>query len=220
MSRRRASIAAPARLERAVQPPAVLEHAGGTLVIACGALARECLAVLAANRLDHVTLTCIPATLHNRPALIPAAVRAKIREGRGRYDRILVAYAECGTGGELDRVLAEEGVARIEGAHCYAFYAGEEDFAALADDEPGTFYLTDFLARHFETLVIEGLGIDRHPELLPLYFGNYRRLLYLAQTEDPVLTQAAEAAAARLGLAFERRFTGMGGLAAFIEKAA
>ena len=191
-----------------------------TLVIACGALARECLAILAANHLDHVTLTCIPATLHNRPALIPAAVRAKIDEARDRYERILVAYADCGTGGELDRVLAEERVARIEGAHCYAFYAGEEVFDTLAEAEPGTFYLTDFLARHFETLVIEGLGIDRHPELLPLYFGNYTRLLYLAQTDDAALTRAAESAAARLGLAFERRFTGMGNLAAFIARAA
>ncbi len=191
-----------------------------TLLIACGALAREALAVLEANRLDHVELTCISALLHNRPERIPAAVCQKIREARGRYDRILVLYADCGTGGELDRVLAEEGVERIAGPHCYAFYAGQEVFDRLQDAEPGTFYLTDFLARQFETLVIEGLGLNRHPDLLPLYFGNYRRLVYLVQTDDPELAAKAEAAAERLGLAFERRLTGLGGLADFVRKAA
>ena len=191
-----------------------------TLVIACGALAREALAVLEANRLGHVELTCVSALLHNRPQKIPEAVREKIREAKQGYDRILVLYGDCGTGGELDRVLAEEGVERIEGPHCYAFYAGQEVFDVLADAEPGTFYLTDFLARQFETLVIEGLGLDRHPELLPDYFGNYTRLLYLAQTDDPELTAKAEAAAARLGLRFERRLTGLGGLADFVRKAA
>ena len=192
-----------------------------TLLVACGALAREALAVLAANRLgDRVELACLPALLHNRPERIPGAVREKIQAARGRYDRVLVLYGDCGTGGELDRVLAEEGVERIEGPHCYAFYAGWATFDALAEAEPGTFYLTDFLARQFETLVVEGLGLDRHPELLPLYFGNYRRLVYLAQTDDAGLTAKAEAAAERLGLAFERRFTGLGGLAEFVRKAA
>jgi Protein of unknown function (DUF1638) len=198
----------------------VSERRPRTLLIACGALAREALAVLEANRLDHVELTCVSALLHNRPQKIPAAVRDKIREARGRFDRVLVLYGDCGTGGELDRVLAEEGVERIEGPHCYAFYAGQEVFDALADAEPGTFYLTDFLARQFETLVIEGLGLDRHPELLPDYFGNYTRLVYLAQTDDPELTAKAEAAAARLGLRFERRLTGLGGLAEFVVRAA
>ncbi len=191
-----------------------------TLLIACGALAREALAVLEANRLEHVELTCVSALLHNRPQKIPAAVREKIRDARQSYERILVLYGDCGTGGELDRVLAEEGVERIEGPHCYAFYAGLDVFDALAEAEPGTFYLTDFLARQFETLVIEGLGLDRHPELLPDYFGNYTRLLYLAQTDDPELTAKAEAAAARLGLRYERRRTGLGGLADFVRKAA
>lgn len=190
-----------------------------TLLIACGALAREALAVLRANRLEHVELACLPALLHNRPERIPAAVRAKIRAERSSYERILVLYGDCGTGGELDRVLAEEGVERIDGPHCYAFYAGQEVFTALSEAEPGTFYLTDFLARQFDTLVIQGLGLDRHPELLPLYFGNYRRLLYLAQTRDPELTASAQVAARRLGLAFEQRFTGLGGLTAFLEAA-
>jgi hypothetical protein len=192
-----------------------------TLLIACGALAREALAVIEANGLGGaVELTCVSALLHNRPQRIPEAVRERIREGKGRHDRVLVLYGDCGTGGELDRVLAEEGATRIEGPHCYAFYAGQAVFDALAEAEPGTFYLTDFLARQFETLVIEGLGLDRHPELLPLYFGNYRRLVYLAQTDDAGLTAKAEAAAVRLGLAFERRFTGLGGLADFVRQAA
>lgn len=191
-----------------------------TLLIACGALARELLAVNALNGWDEVEVACLPAKLHNTPRRIPAAVRAKIRRARGRYERILCLYGDCGTGGLLDRVLEEEGVERIAGAHCYEFYAGEENFAALHEAEPGTFYLTDYLARHFERLVIKGLGLDRHPELLGDYFGNYRRVVYLAQTDDAALRARAEAAAARLGLAFEIRSTGLAGLAAFVGRAA
>ena len=190
-----------------------------TLLIACGALAREVRALIERNAWTHLQLTCLPAQLHNRPERIPAAVRAKIRANRSRFERILVLYGDCGTGGELDRVLAEEGVLRIEGPHCYAFYRGLDAFLAEADAEPGCFYLTDFLARHFERLVIEGLGLDRHPELLPLYFGNYTKLVYLAQTPDPEREQTAKAAALRLGLAYERRFTGYGGLQSFLARA-
>src|SRR5688572_8803596 len=184
------------------------------LVIGCGALARELVELTRRAGLPAMDLTCLPASLHNRPERIPGAVAARIRRARADgYERIFVAYADCGTGGRLDRVLEAEGVARLEGAHCYEVYAGRAAFAALADEEPGTFYLTDFLARNFDRLVIAGLGLDRHPELLPLYFGNYRRLVYLAQTADDVLTARAEAGATRLGLAFERRFTGLGELA-------
>jgi hypothetical protein len=182
------------------------------LIIACGALARELTAVIAANGWLQVQVQCLPADLHNRPEKIPAAVQEKIRAGRAQFERILVAYADCGTGGLLDRVLEEEGVERLPGAHCYEFYAGSPAFAALADAEPGTFYLTDFLVRHFDRLVIRELGIDTHPELAPMYFGNYRRLVYLAQREDAALLEAAKVAAARLGLAFEHRFTGYGDL--------
>lgn len=191
-----------------------------TLIIACGALAREIIAIIAADRLTHIDLRCLPATLHNRPEKIADAVRGAIHEARGAYGRIFVAYADCGSGGALDRVLEEENVGRLPGPHCYATFAGQDRFAKLADAEPGTFYLTDFLARQFETLVIEGLGIDRHPKLQDAYFQNYRRLVYLAQTDDAELTRKAEAAAARLGLAFERIPTGMGELRALIEKAA
>ncbi len=191
-----------------------------TLVIGCGALAREILALIEVNRWPHLTLECLPANLHNRPERIPQAVRDKIRESRDRFDRIFVAYADCGTGGALDRVLEEEGVERIAGPHCYSFYATAPVFDALHDDEPGSFYLTDFLARHFETLIIKGMGLDRFPQLLPDYFGNYRRLVYLAQIDDPELTALARAAAARLGLAFELRSTGYGDLAGFVARAA
>jgi hypothetical protein len=190
-----------------------------TLLIACGALAREVRALTELNGWTHLDLTCLPAKLHNRPERIPAAVRAKIRANRGRYERILVLYGDCGSGGELDRVLAEEGVERIEGPHCYAFYRGVDAFLAEAEAEPGCFYLTDFLVRHFHRLVIQGLGIDRHPELLPLYFGNYTKLVYLAQTADPDLERKAKAAALRLGLAYEQRTTGYGGLVDFLRRA-
>jgi len=182
------------------------------LLIACGALAHEVMAVLRLNDLHGVAVQCLPARLHNTPQLIPDAVRAKIREGRARYERIFVLYGDCGTGGLLDEVLEEEGVERIAGAHCYEFFAGSADFTQLADDEPCSFYLTDFLARHFDRLVIKGLGIDRHPELLPLYFGNYKRVVYLAQTHSAKHLAAARVAAERLGLAFEHRFTGYGDL--------
>jgi hypothetical protein len=183
------------------------------LVIACGALAREVLAL----RLDHIDVLCLPAQLHNRPNRIPQAMRAKIRANRSAYDEILCLYGDCGTGGELDRVLTEERVRRIDGAHCYAFYAGEETFAALTEEEPGTFYLTDFLVRHFDALVIKGLGLDRFPQLRDDYFGHYRRVVHLAQFDDPDLAAKAKAAADRLGLAYERRLTGLKGLAAFLH---
>jgi Protein of unknown function (DUF1638) len=195
-------------------------HTLPTLLIACGALAREVLAVIRMNRWSHLDLVCLPAHLHNRPERIPEAVRAKIRAHRQSYQRIVVLYGDCGTGGTLDRVLEEEGVERIPGPHCYAFFSGVQAFVEQAETEPGCFYLTDFLARHFERLVIEGLGLDRHPELLPLYFGHYEKLVYLAQAPDVRLDAQAAAAAARLGLAFERRTTGYGELETFLQRVA
>jgi hypothetical protein len=190
------------------------------LVIGCGALARELVAVIDQAGLDNVDLTCLPATLHNRPGGIPEAVRARIRAARPRYDNIFIAYADCGTGGVLDRVLAEERVERLPGAHCYEFYSGSHEFAAMMDEEPGTFFLTDFLARNFERLVWVGLGLDRHRDLLPVYFGAYKRVVYLAQTDDPTLATAGRRAARRLGLAFEIRRTGYGDLASSVIGAA
>ena len=199
----------------------MLPDAGSTmrnpLVIGCGALARELVELTRRAGLPAMDLTCLPASLHNRPERIPDAVRARIRRARrDGYDRIFVAYADCGTGGLLDNVLDAEGVARLEGAHCYEVYAGRAAFAALHDRDPGTFYLTDYLARNFDRLVVRGLGLDRHPELLPIYFGNYRRLVYLAQVDDSELALRAKAAAARLELAYERRLVGLGELASSI----
>lgn len=191
-----------------------------TLVIACGALARELLAVIHRHGWQSIDVECLPASWHNTPSRIPEGVREKLRAARGRFARVFVAYGDCGTGGLLDAVLEEEGAERLPGAHCYEFFAGSEAFAALHDDEPGTFYLTDYLARHFETLVLKGLGIDRHPELEAIYFGNYRRLLYLSQAGDDALEAKARAAARRLGLAFEMRRTGYGGLEPFLARAA
>ena len=200
----------------AAPSPANEPVSGRVLVIACGALAREVQAVLDADGLGHVDLTCLPAILHNRPERIPEAVRAAIREHRDRYSTIAVAYADCGTGGALDSVCAEEGVARIEGPHCYAFFSGTRQFLEAGDADMQTFFLTDFLARQFDAFVVEPLGLDRHPELREAYFGNYRRLVYLAQTDDNALDARARAAAQRLGLAYERRFTGMGDLKDFV----
>ncbi len=189
------------------------------LVIACGALAREILS-LRNGPMGAFDVTCLPAKLHNRPSLIAEAVRAKIQARRADYDEILCLYGDCGTGGDLDRVLAQEGVRRIGGPHCYSFYAGEAAFEAMMEEEIGTFFLTDFLARHFDTLVWSGMGLDRFPQLRDDYFGHYRKLVYLAQTEDAHASARAEAAAARLGLAYERRFTGLGGLQDFLTERA
>src|ERR1700688_3707687 len=173
------------------------------LIIACGALAREITALRRANAWDRLDVRCLPAELHNRREKIPGAVRDVIRASRERYRSIFVAYGDCGTGGLLDAVLREEGVERIPGAHCYEFFATAPVFAALAEAEPGTFYLTDFLLRHFDRLVIRGLGLDRHPELFPVYFGNYRKLVYLAQAPGPKSEEQARGVAARVGLGFE-----------------
>lgn len=182
------------------------------LILACGAIAREVLAVRDLNGWEHVDVRCLPAKLHSTPQRIPEAVDAKLTELEGRYDRVFVAYADCGTAGALDPVLERHGVERLPGAHCYGFLAGNDAWDAMQDDEPATFYLTDFLARHFDALVVRSLKLDTHPELLPLVFGNYKRLVYLAQTDDEALERRARDAAAFLGLAYERRRTGYGEL--------
>lgn len=189
----------------------------GALVIACGALAREIAALRRVNGWSELDVCYLPPQLHNRPERIAQQVQEQIRAHRGRYERILVAYGDCGTRGALDAVLRAEGVERIPGAHCYEFFASPAVFAALAEAEPGTFYLTDFLVRHFEQLVIRSLGLDRHPELAPLYFGNYRRVVYLAQAPSEGSLEKAQAIATRLQLQFQLQFTGYGGLAARLQ---
>ncbi|MEH6475588.1 MAG: DUF1638 domain-containing protein [Sneathiella sp.] len=188
-----------------------------TLLIACGALASEASAILKQEGLDHVKLTCLPAKLHNTPQFIPDLLRAKIREHKDEFSEILVLYGDCGTAGGIDTVLEEEGARRIEGAHCYEFYSGAKQFAEMFDEQPGTFYLTDFLVRHFERLVWQGLGLDRHPELLPMYFGNYTRVLYMGQMPTPELMDMAKEAAKRLELGFDYLDTGLVGLEKFLS---
>ena len=189
-----------------------MDTARGTLIIACGALAHEIAALRRASGWTAIDVCCLPPELHNRPERIAPAVQQKIREHRDAYHSIFVAYGDCGTGGRLDAMLQQEGVERLPGAHCYEFFAGASAFAELADAEPGTFYLTDFLTRHFERLVVRGLGIDRHPELAQEYFRNYRKVVYFAQTRSVALLEQARQIASRLGLAFEHRYTGFGEL--------
>lgn len=178
------------------------------LVIACGAIARELVRIRDLNHWNHVEFQCLPASFHNSPDRIAPAVKEKIERAQGRFEKIFVAYADCGTGGALDRALEGSGVERIPGAHCYEFYAGSAAFNRLAEQEAGSFYLTDFLVQHFERLVIRGLGLDRRPELMPMYFGNYRRVVYLAQTDSKKLQAMARAHAATLGLDYLYQFHG------------
>ncbi len=178
------------------------------------------MALKRANGWTHVDVKCLPAELHNRPERIPAAVRALIHSSRCHYRSLFVAYADCGTGGLLDAVLKETGVERIPGAHCYEFFAGSEVFTELSEAELGTFYLTDFLLRHFDRLVIRGLGLDVHPELFSSYFGHYRKLVYLGQAATAASIEEGRAIAARMGLAYEYRATGYGALATSLKSAA
>ncbi len=189
-------------------------------VIACGALAREILAVCEASGLAHIDLHCLPAIWHNHPERIVPGLAKAIAEKRAEDPdtRIFVAYADCGTGGALDVFCEKAGVERIAGPHCYSFFAGNEAFAARWDDDLTAFFLTDFLARQFEAFVVEPLGLDRHPELRDMYFGHYRKLIYLAQTQDEDLQRKAEDAALKLGLDYEYRFTGYGDLAADLKR--
>ncbi|MFN3260883.1 MAG: DUF1638 domain-containing protein [Pikeienuella sp.] len=187
---------------------------GRLLVIACGALAHEVLALKRLNGWAHLDLVCLPAKLHLFPEKIPGAVREAVAKGRaGGHRRIYVLYADCGTGGMLDRMCEEEGVERIAGPHCYSFFDGNQAFAARGDEEMRAFYLTDFLVRQFDAFVWRPMGLDRHPQLRDMLFGNYEALIYLAQTDDPALDAKAEEAARRLGLEYRRRFTGYGDLA-------
>lgn len=188
----------------------MMENSAPILVITCAAIAREVNELKKLGQWSQMDLQAITVDLHARPEKIPQAVADKIDQARGKYEHIFVAYGDCGTSGELDKLLQERGVKRLPGAHCYDFLAGRAQYQQLQEDEPGTFYLTDFLTQHFHRLVIQTLGIDRHPELLEMYFGNYTRLVYLAQTDSEELTGLARAAADQLGLRFERIFTGMG----------
>ena len=191
---------------------------GSILLIACGALAREVVQLIELNNWQHLDVTCLPAKLHHRPKLIPEAVRDKIRSNRGRYAKIYVLYGDCGTGGLLDQVLEQEGhVERIGGPHCFSFYAGNDEFEARSVNDMETFFLTDYFCRHFETFVWKALSLDRRTDMVDFVFGNYRKLVYLAQTHDSNLESKAREIAARLKLDYEYRFSGYGDLATFMS---
>ena len=186
---------------------------GRLLLIACGALAREILDLKRLNGWTHMDLTCLPAKLHLYPDQITDAVQKAVARHKDAYDEIFVVYADCGTGGQLKAACDAMGIQMVAGPHCYSFFEGNERFAAQSESEITTFYLTDFLVRQFDAFVIRPMGLDRHLELRDMYFGNYEKLVYQAQTDDPALTEKAKAAADRLGLRFERRMTGYGDLA-------
>ena len=183
-----------------------------TLIIACGALARELSEVVSINNLKHIEVECLPASYHNSPDKIPAALEERILKHSADYEQIFVGYADCGTGGKVDKVCEKFGLKRLSGSHCYEFFAGRENFANIQENNIGSFYLTDFLVRHFERLVIKALWIDKHPELLNEYFGNYTQVVYLAQTDDPKLEELAREAAKKLGLELVIKKTGYGDL--------
>ncbi len=194
-------------------------HQGRVLLIACGALAHEVLALKRLNGWDHLDLQCLPANLHLYPDRITEAVTGAVEAQRGDYDSMFVLYADCGTGGLLAERCRALGVEMIEGPHCYSFFEGNDVFAAHPD-EFTAFYLTDFLVRQFDAFVWRPMGLDKHPQLRDMYFGNYTKLVYQAQTNDPALDAKAEDCARRLGLAYERRFTGYGDLAVAMAQAA
>lgn len=198
-------------------PPA---HSGRILLIACGALAHEILALKAANGWAHMDLQCLPAKLHLWPDKIIPAVEEAVAAARGAYETVFVVYADCGTGGLLKAACDRLGVEMVEGPHCYAFFEGNAAFAAKAEEEFTAFYLTDFLVRQFDAFVWKPMGLDRHPELRDMYFGNYTKLVYQAQKDDPALDAKAEDCARRLGLDYERRFTGYGDLAVALSRVA
>ena len=185
---------------------------GSVLMIACGALAHEIVALKTANGWDHIDLACLPAILHNHPERIVPAVEDAVTKHSKKYQKIFLAYADCGTGGLLQAAAERLGVEMIAGPHCYAFFEGVDAFSARGDDDMRVFYLTDFLVRQLDAFVWEPLCLSKHPDLRDMYFGNYTTLVYQAQTDDPGLDAQARACAARLGLDYERRFTGYGDL--------
>ena len=191
---------------------------GRLLVIGCGALAEELSALKRANQWTALDIKCLDAALHNRPERIADRLESVLAQHHGEYTNILIAYADCGTGGAVDRVAQRFNAQRLPGAHCYEFYATSPVFAALAEAEPGTFYLTDFLARHFDRLVIEEMKLDEHPELEDMLFGRYRKVVYLAQIDSSELLHQAERAATRLKLPLEVVSTGYGLLAKAVEE--
>ena len=190
----------------------------GLTLVACGALARELLSITSQFPEGAVEITCLPAAWHNHPERIVPGLRRKVASLRRKGRRVAVVYGDCGTGGEIDAFLEAEKLDRIPGPHCYEMFLGAAAFDAEMERELGTFFLTDYMVRHFERIVMQGMGLRKHPQLREMYFGNYRRAIYIAQTEDVALQAKARDAAAELGLAYEYRFTGFGGLPAWLAE--
>ena len=188
------------------------------LIITCGAIAREVMAVAKSYGWQNLKVTQIPAELHNRPDQIPAAVEKRLQTYAAEYDHVFAAFGDCGTGGMLDKVLDKYGIKRLSGSHCYEFFSGSDNFAAMAERDIGTFYLTDYLAKHFEQLIMEGMGLNKHPKLIELMFAHYTKLVYLVQEPDRQLDHFAQAAAVKLGLEYERVETGYGQMASELEQ--
>ncbi len=181
-----------------------------TLIIACGAISHELVALTQANQWSHLEIQCLPAHWHNTPDKITPGVEKKIIDNQEQFDRILVAYGDCGSGGQLDTMLAKyDNIERLPGAHCYSFFAGKPIFEQFNEEEIGTFYLTDYLAEHFDRLILDELGIKKNPELRDMYFGNYKRVLYLTQIENVARKEKAKLAAKALGLPLEVYHTGL-----------
>jgi hypothetical protein len=187
-----------------------------TAVIACGALAAD-VTRIARRRGWEVDVHPIDALLHNHPHLIPLSLERSIKRLRGRYDALAVAYGDCGSYGAIDEVLARTGVSRLTGEHCYDVF-GRDEVREAIEEQPGTYFLTDFLARTFEHTVVRELGLDRHPELRDDYFRNYTRVLWLAQRPTPVTRAAAQRAAERIGLPLHERVVGNEGLERQLEQ--
>ena len=189
-----------------------LEPSDKILILACGALAKEIAVLIHLNGWTHLKTRYLPAILHNTPEKITEQLRINLQGAQAKFSRIFIGYADCGTGGKIDSLLDEFDVQRLPGAHCYEFFAGKQTFAEIIKEEIGSYFLTDFLVKAFEKLVWQGMKIDRHPELLPIYFKHYKKLVYLAQSENQELQTQAYEIAGRLGLVYEKRFTGYGEL--------
>jgi len=192
------------------------EGSGKILLVACGALAREIIALRETHGWSHLDLTCLPAIYHNYPEKITDAVKEAVTKWRDKYDQIFVVYADCGTGGQLKAACDELGVEMLEGPHCYSFFEGNASFEARG--EVTSFFLTDFLARQFDAFIWKPLGMDRHPELTEMYFGNYEKMVFQSQNPDPKLLELAKSHAEKVGLEFEHRFTGYGDLETTLAK--
>jgi hypothetical protein len=189
-----------------------LEPSDKILILACGALAKEISALIRLNGWSHLKTRYLPAILHNTPEKITEQLRMVLQSSQTKFSKIFIGYADCGTGGKIDSLLDEFDVQRLPGAHCYEFLAGKQTFAEIIKEEIGSYFLTDFLVKAFEKLVWQGMKIDRHPELLPIYFKHYKKLVYLAQSENLELQTQAHEIAGRLGLVYEKRVTGYGEL--------